>query len=468
MPENRYLDTFTSGIKESDYIVDSEMKQKILNKTHRKIRDWMFYLKRITVACIILAALSAFIPETPVNALCQKLFSFIPGIGIVQNSDETGLVKGVLDKPVKIVEGEQFVEIKSAYITDKTLRMSIKTNVGAVDAGEFTDVTEFKKFFAGETAPGIYLLSGNEKIKSSHSSWGGPSFETRVYSIDTNFYLGDAFIDKQVFKLELEGFNRVIEIALSPVNSGTTPETMGNVAIIDNVMVFVNINRQGDVLEVLLSSVAPEDYKDIRFHLFDHENQLFKSSIHIVDKDGNTYEPNDEMRKQNNSSMDNYYFVIPHDIHGLKLIVPQILYNKRNYENDIKITMPKLGKEQKINIELDLSGSLILIEKASIIPSNDPLLPEEFKKYDCLKIDASAKVNNNARETVCRVIPNVEVPDGVFGYVMTSQSVNSELWDSNQRGYSLTVFEKMETTKKILLKFDVEYAMTGPWEFKIQ
>ncbi len=463
MPENKYLDTFTSGIEESNFAMDTALKQKILLRTHKKIKNGWFYFKRIAAACLILAALSAFIPNTPVNALCQKIFSFIPGIGIVQNPENDVRISRVLGKRVKVTDGKQFIEFKTAYITDKTLNISMKTNIGAIDAGEFADPAEFKKFFAGETAPKLYLLGANGKIKSSHSVWGGPSYETRVYSVDASFYLVDNDIDDQVFRFELEGFSKTIELTMVPVSSGTSPESLGNVAVIDNVMVFANVSREGDVLEVLLSSVAPKDYKNIRFHLFDEEKRLFERGVHIIDKEGNIYEPDEGMRKLNNSDINNLYFEIPEGKEELKLVIPQILYNRVYDEDDIKIAMPKPGKDKEMNKEWNLGEGTLTIEKASIIPSNDPMLPDEFKKYDCIKIDANYKPGQNSREIALRVLPKVEVPDSWIDYTMTSQSTYAELWNVVQRGYSITAFDGMETTRKILLKFDVEFAMKGSW-----
>ncbi|NLE25230.1 MAG: hypothetical protein GX625_07800 [Clostridiaceae bacterium] len=390
MPENRYLDAFTDNISEADFALEADMKRVILEKTYKKIRKNKWdYFKSIAAACVLLAALSAFVPNSPVNALCKRIFSFIPGVGIVQDTDGVNPIKAVLNEPVKAIDGDEFVEIKTAYITDNILHVSIKTNVGAINAGKFDDPAEFKKFFAGETAPDLYLIGFKGKIKSGHSVWSGPSFETRVYSIDASFILADEDINNQVFKFEMDGFDQSIEIAMSSVNSGIEPESIGNVAVIDNIMIFANINRENGILEVLLSSVAPEEFKNIRFHLYDHEAQLFDKGIYIADADGNIYKPDDELREKRNSDIDILYFNIPDQADDLKLIVPQILYSKRNYENGIKISMPKIGLERRIN-----------------------------KKF--------------------------------------------------QKGYSITTFDGLTSTKKILIKFDVEYAMTGPWVISLK
>lgn len=468
MSDNRYLDEFTDKLNDSQFIMDSKMKQKILGKTHRKIRRRWFSLKNIAAACLILVVISSFIPSTPVYALRQRLFSYIPGVGVVQNGEETGVIKSVLEKPVKVSEGDEFVEIRTAYLVDQTLNISIKTNIGAVDAGEFENVKEFKKFFAGETAPRIYLLNGSKKVEPGSMSCGGPSYETRIYTMNAGFYLGSESITNETFKFELAGFNKTIKLQMSPVQSDATPENIGNAASIDRVMVFADASRQGDVLKVLVSALAPTEYKNIRFHLYDFEKEEFKEGTHMVDKEGIVYEPDDELRKQNNDGRNTFYFNIPQDKKGLKLIVPQTLYDRDYNEGDIKINMPKADEEVLINKQINLGENLLVIEKAAIVPANDSMLPDNFKEINCLKIDASAKPMSDTRERISRVLPDIEVPDKIFSFIKPSSASYAGLWSfEQQKGYSITEFENMDKTKKILLNLDVECVMTGPWEIEI-
>lgn len=473
--EKGYLDDFIKDLDVTGLDIDGRMKRRILDKTRKKLGYGWFSFKNIAAACLLVFAVTAMIPDTPVNALCQRIFSFIPGVGVVQNNKGSDGIKSVLKEPIKITDGDEFIEIKTAYIKDNTLNISAKTNVGAIDAGEFKDAAVFKKFFSGETSPGIYLLSDNEKHKSIQTQRSGPSFETRVYSINAGFALNKDDLNMQTFILELEGFGKTIEIKMSPAQSGTVPQDLGRVAVIDDVMVFADVNRTSNTIEILLSAVAPEEYKNIRFSLFDIEKVLFKNGAYIVDKEGSVYEADDEMRKQNNGNMNSFYFNIPQNKKNLKLVIPQILYTRQYYNGDIKINMPKKGKDVVINRKIDLNESTVQIEKASFIPANDPLLPDDFKPFDCLKIDAGASRQNNSREVICRVIPDIQVKqsmqlsDLMSGFISVSNNVNAELWGSDkQHGYSIVQFEDMAKAGRILLNFDVECAMNGPWEIEIE
>lgn len=468
MYENRYLDNFINSLEEADYKMDKEMKEKILKITHEKIRRKWMSIRNIAAACVLFAALASFIPNTPVYALRQKLFSFIPGVGVVQSDSEDTTIRSVLGKPVKLVDGETFAEVKTAYIKGNSLIISAITNAGAVGAGKFEDPKEFKEFFAGETAPQLYLIDGENRIKPGQVVWGGPSLETRVYTMQAFFRLSEEDNEKGTFKLEIEGIKGQLQIALSPVKSNYEPEDMGNTAVVDNVMLFADISRQGSLLQVLLSSVAPNTFKNVRMHLFDDEKSIFESGIYLMDSDGVRYEEDEGLRKQNNGSYNTFFFNVPEHKKGLRLVVPQILYNKEYKERNIKIYMPKPGKNVVINKELNLGETILMVETASVVTAQDPLLPDEFRNNDCMRMDISVKPAVNSRETILRAWPQIEVPHNVFGYLGVSYSTYAQLWGSKQQsGYSLTYFDDMHKTKKIMLNFNIQCAMTGPWEIEI-
>lgn len=468
MSDHKYLDDFMNDVKESQFNMDAKMKEKILKKTHRKIRGRWFLIKNAFAACMILAVITSFIPSTPVYALRQRLFSFIPGIGVVENNEGTGVIKSVLAEPVKVSYGDEFVEIRTAYILDQTLNISIKSNVGVINKSEFKDPAQFKEFFSQESSPDIYLLNEKQKVKASFTVRSGPSYDTRVYTMNAGFHLDKGNGDKSNFEFQLDGFNKTVKISMSPVRSGIEPESVGNAAVLDNIMIFADTVRQDNVVEVLVSAVAPREYGNIRFHLYDWEKKGFKEGIHIVDEEGNVYEPDDELRRQNEGSRNMFYFDIPQDKKGLKLVVPQILYSRKYDNNDIKIDMPKIDKEVVINKEIDLGQNILLIEKASIVPANDPMLPEYFKAYECLRIDAAAKPKETSGERIVRALPVIEVPKGLFGSVRQSSSGYADLWElEDQGGYSISHFENMNKSKKIILKWDVECALTGPWVIEI-
>ena len=78
-------------------------------------------------------------------------------------------------------------------------------------------------------------------------------------------------------------------------------------AVIDDVMIFAHTIREKDIVEVLVSIVAPGEYKNPISFLFDYEKELFASGVYLTDQSGARYEPDEELRK---SRMEKYIHFI--------------------------------------------------------------------------------------------------------------------------------------------------------------
>ena len=483
MSDHNNLDSFVERINESEFTMNKDMKEKILSKTYNKIsietkekknisqvkrnKISIFSVKNIAAACLTIFIVTAIIPNSPVNALYQKIFSFIPGVGVVQNESEDGIVKSALNEPVKVTDNDEFLEVKSAYIANNTLSVSINTNIGTSRIENIKDKKEVLKYFSGETMPGVYLMVKGEKVKLKNYSTGSPSLETKAYNIKGYFYLDENTPDDALFQISIDGFDKAANFKLSPVKNGMTPESMGSTITVKGITIFANTDRSDGILSVDLSTVALKILKGIRFYLFDHEKALFPDSIYILDKDGIRYQPDEDLRKLKNSGVHTFYFRIPDDREVSKIVFPQILYS-RDYDSEIRINMPKVDKAININKEIELGESKLRIENASIVSKNDSLLPEEFKNFDCLRIDYSTGYKNESNEKILRIIPDIQVPDAMTGYRSPSSGIHSELCplDKNE-GYSITEFEDMDKTKKIMINLGIEFAIIGPFEMDI-
>jgi hypothetical protein len=462
------IDRGTTGRNTDSLYMDDCLKQKILKKTNRKLQRRKTFIKYAAAACILLAVLSSFIPNTPVYALRQTILSYIPGIGVVENIDETNIIKGVLAEPVKVTDGDKFVEIRSAFLRGNVLKISGVTNIGAIDAKDLDNVEDIKEFFSREKAgPLIYLIQDNERTKDRHQVWAGPSRETRRYRFDAYFNLNED-TPANSYLFEMDGLEKNIEIALSPVKASTTPEEIGNAAIIDDVMIFAHTIREKDLVVVLVSIVAPSEYKHPRSYLFHHEKEYFASGVYLTDQKGTRYEPDEDLRKSQDDEISSFYFHVPEDKEGLTLVVPQILFQRDYKENNIKITMPKKNKDTLIDKTIQLGSHNISLDQAALVPAGSEILPDGFKTADCLMLNASAATETSSRESVLRIVPHIQVMDSPFHFVQVSQAINAEFWDTKLHGgYSLISFDGMEETKKIMINFSAEFTMDGPWEIQL-
>jgi hypothetical protein len=485
MSDTNNFNIFVNKIKESEFTMKTEMKKKILNRTYEKLliaskkkidvfskRRYItdiFSIRNIAAACLVIMIFSAFIPNSPVNALYQKIFSFIPGVGVVQNNSEEDLIKGALDKSVRVVDNDEFMEVKSAYIANNALNVSIVTNIGMDSIGDIKDKKEVLKFFSGETKPGVYLLAESNKIKLENYSMGGPTSETKAYTIKGCFYLYENTPVNSLFLITMDGFEKTVDIRMSPVKNGVTPESMGKTITVNDIMIFADTKRSGSILSVDLSTVAPKIYQGIRFYLFNHENELFPESVYVLDRDGVKYYADEDLRKQNNSSVHTFYFRIPDDRQISKIVFPQILYST-DIDSEIKIRMPEIDKPVHMDSKIDLGDSSILLKKTSIISKNDSLLPENFNKFDCMKVDYDARYKEGSNIKILRIIPDILVPDSDFmtGYTKPSSAIFSDLLSFNKNtGYAIVHFNDMDRTKKIMINVGIEFAVIGPFEMDI-
>ncbi|HCS73703.1 MAG TPA: hypothetical protein DIW17_07500 [Clostridiales bacterium] len=483
MSENRNLDDFLDSLdsnhrdgNESDFgdkNMDDIMKQKILKKTYGRLRKKRRVFYGI-VAGLVLVLLSSFIPNTPTYALRQAILSYIPGIGVVQGTDDTGTITGILAEPVKVSDGDEFIEIRSAYEIGKVLNIYGVTNVGLanVDIPKGANKKEVLEFYSGETARGFNIVHNGESLAAGNQIAYGGSFIDGVYSIEASFYLSKS-IGESDFQIEIEGFAKPVILALSPVISGTIPEEVGNAATIDNITAFSYVTRKKDIVEVLVSFVGSNEYKNLRTYLFEHEKEIFDEGVHLIDQDGVVYEPDDDLTKEHHTGINTYYFHVPEDKEGLKLVIPQVLYDMEYKEADIKITMPKKDKDTVINRHIDMGSHTITLNRASIVQAGDAVLHDDFKFSDNLMIEASAEIQEGTGKSVIRMFPDI-----LSGNLMNkhdwishrmSRGSYAPQWDPiEQKGQSFTVFDDMEKTRKIIINFKVEFSMTGPWEIDLK
>lgn len=472
MSEAKHLDNFADTLNPAIYPISKNMKELILNKAKKRINQKRYAVRMMIAACIVLLLISAFIPNTPVYALRQNIFSFIPGIGVIQENENGDRIVNVLQSPVKVTENNAFIEIHAAYATNDNLRIFARTNVGVPEISNIKEMKEQKRlleFAAGESSGIIYLVSSEEKIQAG-SMLTALNHEG-VTTVDATFPLQNG-MDLDKFCLEFEGFNQKIEIYMFPAASGSILDELGSVVQVDeNILIFADVQREGEVIEVLTTIIAPKEYEDLRMFLYDFERSLFHNDVHILDQGGNRYLPDDELRRLNNSGMNSLYFNVPQEKEGLRLVIPQILYTRGRLNNGIEIQMnvPKPEEGITINKEFQLGDMSILIEQVSFVPAGHPLLPDEWRAHDVMKVDTRAEAIKETNEMICRIMPDVQINDRSVKWRWISQAVNGELWAlDDQRGYALVQFSELSADPKILMTFDVEFARKGPWVIELE
>lgn len=463
------LDKFTENIDPKVYNTDEEFKSGVIRKTNVRIgrRKCFQSIKGIAIVCLIVLAVSAFIPDTPVNALYKKIFSWVPGIGVVE-SDEKNLVTGVLKENVTEKFEKEYVTVNSAYVQNGYMTVKVKTNVGLSDPDMLKK--DVLKFFAGELNPKLYLVNKEENIAPMNMLTTGASMEDGTYEIKAGYRLPEEIARLHQFTLMLEGFQPKVCITLTEAFSSTELKDMGNVTVIGEVHVFAELEREADTVKIRLNTVAPKELKDIRFKVFDFEQELFPNGIRLKDSHGQYYIPDQELEKANHADIHTFYFRVPADRKGLKLEIPQVLYSRRITEA-YKIKRSNANEILQINKIFEAGENIITMETLELVPAGSEMLPDVFKESNCIKIRFSAEnCLDPGNEIICRVLPEFKVKTGLLGdYKTVSQSLNAELWNvHDQTGYSICAVDHLEEYKHLSASFDIECAIISEVEMKLE
>ncbi len=458
---SKNLDEFVSNIKENEYPADDVFKRNVLKKTMKKIKFKKRYNLASQIAAIFLAIvmISALIPNTPVNAFFRKTFSFIPGIGVVENDSYDNRIVSVLKDDVTVRIGNEYITINSAYIQNDWLIVHLKTNVGLGNSNALGN-KELLKFYAGELNPEIYLVYKNDMLKPQGKQTAGASLTDGTYSIQAQYQLPEGLLNKNEFTFAMEDFDQNIKIVMYELDGAGDIEDMGKHAIVGEIVVFADVERQTDTVRIMLSAVAPKGYRNIRFSNREIEKELFSSEIHVIDAEGTIYLRNVEMAKENGANVNTFYFSIPENAQGLKLIIPQVMYEKQITEL-YKFKLPGNNEKLYINKKYSTGENDIILKELEKLPAGSDLVPEEFRAFDSLKLDMEAiNTSNSGKEIICRIIPSYKIKNNIIhDYMMTSQSTRADVWGLEiQSGYTISVIDDIDSIKNIALELEVECA----------
>ncbi|GAU78874.1 hypothetical protein [Fusibacter sp. 3D3] len=476
MFDKKYLDAYSEHVKAEfeDEHLEANAQERILEKTFKKIelsskgQKYRFKgikqkKKSIVVACFLLLILSGFINATPVNALYQSIFQFIPGFGIVKSEEDMSISRATTQS-YRMASNGAFIEIKYAYVQNNSFVISALTNINYGSSMMTMDGTGERIGVSGKSKLGLYLLIDGEKTYASHYVEAS-SYGTDVKKISGTFYLEKA-LKTSIVTLGIDDFEAPIEIVLEEVKAGDAPDKLGNGLFIDDIFIFADLKREGDVAILNMSSVLPSEYRNLRFYLFDDEKAFYASSIQIIDSEGNGYYPNEKKRQYNNADIDTFYFDIPEHKTGLKVVIPQMIYDTK-VMGEVKVKKPKLGEYIAVDqrykigeIELNFKG-LAFVSK-----ENDETLKAIGE--DALRYDFEATYQANSKQSVFQVFPEIKVKTG-FEYARTNSMGIAPYWTSKQRaGCYYSVFDAQDKATKLSIEIKCSNVLIGPYELKIE
>lgn len=477
MTRERHFDDYMEKIKIETEEISELSHQRIIDSTLNRINTdtedhkekpivrW-HKTRYIAAVCIMLILLSGLIPSTPVNALYRNIFKFIPGVGIVE-SEEGYNISLATGKSYRIESDNGFLEIKYAYILNDMLYISAVSNVGYTDIEDFSNKEEVLEKFHDDSFPRIYILSGDEKIYIKNYMRSGPVRETGAAKMSGAFFLEGELLNETIFVLGIDGLEKQVSLVLEDLEDGYSPGELGNYLYIDDVLIFADLNRDGDIAVLNMSSVIPEQYYQLRFHMYDSESDLYGAGIKILDNTGVSYYPNDDMRKNNNDTGNNFYFEIPEEAEGLKVVIPQIFYDTRVI-GDTVVKMPKLDEYIPVD-EVFVFDSMRINFKGLTLLSyeDDDIVDREFGE-DTLRLDFEADYDEGSIHRVSRIVPRISIKRAFNDYDLTSAHGHFPYWELNQQeGSYYTIFDGMEDASKVLVEIKMTNTVIGPFEIEL-
>lgn len=462
---DRHLDRFTEKTDPKNYSVEDQLKSAAVRKAKRKIQRYRIVqgVKSVAAILLLVSLLSVFIPGSPVNALCKRIFSFIPGIGVVEN-EENGIPVKVLAEPITRKVGKEYVTIGTVVLQGNRITVYVKTNVG------LSDITgkDLLKFHSGEINPKLSILYGETKIASVSSILTGADPADGTYSLTAYYDLPEEVSRQDRITFALDGFEQELTVALTEAFTGSELEDMGNFAVMGNIHVFAHMTREGRTVRLQLSTIAPKDIRNIRFAPYSDEKDVFSESVRIMDSEGHTYLPDQDSAQKNHAERNTFYFSIPEDKDHLTVFVPYVFY-KRSLEKEFKMKMPKEGRTTDIREAFDLGDHTVTVKSAALVPKGSSVLPEDFNEYPCIRMDFDAKkILPESLEYVLRVDPTFDVRKGLLGkYTGVSQSAYEEKWDLEEQSGSVFVhLTGMEEYKDLSFRLNVDFVWISEVEIK--
>ena len=460
---NKHFDDFLESFNPSDDLND--VKEEILSRTYEKIKKEptvvmrLLTFKNIIITSVIIILLSGLIPSTPVNALYRSVFQRIPGYGVVETDDDY-YIKAASNDYVRIEEEDSFMEVRYAYIADDYLTVSAVTNAKLSHISdqddkeavlEVSDEDRFGKLRVIINGEAIDMQGGSVAIGSGAG-----------YTAKGNFYLDGDLKDIRTFEVGVEGMTETATVTLRDVSSSDIPDALGSSLVIDDMIIFADLERIEELAIVTVSIITPQSKKNARVYLHEYEEEFLNNPIVVKDESGQLYYSDKELRRQNFDNINRFYFNIPKESKELELIIPQILYTE-SYDSQIVVKVPTGDQSVAVNESYIAGESNITIDELVYLPKGQNDISDEFSDWSRIMIKSHAEPIGETDERIMRIRYNA-FKKTLFEYEEIYYSTYSGLWPfDSQNGEFIFPTEEVGDTKKLKLNLEVEKALVGPF-----
>lgn len=371
------LDTF--DIYDTDRLLDTDMNMKIDAATMKRIKKAVYRkagLKRskntfkkglaVVAAAVLLLVISTFAigVDNIANAF-SRLFSFIPGYGIIENNET---IKYTVDGRKLSSENDvAIISLKNVVATENNISVSFELLKKNFDESKL--LKEKKKEWeilekGGQpTRPTILLHANGKEFNMSSSSMGSGGETDHVF---INFEINPEDINSNtIYKLEYKDYNISIDFKLKKYDSFDSLDEIGPTGTQNNISVTAVSNKKDNRLEVELYTINKSNYNISSFTKeydkgFEGKDVLLQTSRGI-----RKYATPDSSMGANNK----FYFDLLSDEKDLVLKIPYLIVESNESQN-ISLKIPKEGEKLKVNKKVEFKDSTMIINEVEKIKTD--------------------------------------------------------------------------------------------------
>jgi hypothetical protein len=435
------------------------VKIKVINKINKgknkKRKSFSFSKKLALFACLLSVLATSCIFIFPAQAMqLLRPFSFIPGMGFILKDVNDSYF--ILQKPVKLSNGDAYITLKSAYLNNKSLVVRIEgttdffNNLKSVsaniqDSAKVNSTVTLVDKNNNLTTPEGYSFKdiGDNKVL----------FEYRfrdVSEVDKN---------RNDYKLLFLQTNNVISFQM--VSSNLLPQNnVYNGTVTSNgIEILILAIKYDDIIEADLFTQC--DNKKV-LSLTNSKNMILR------DANGNIYNPEEkwieadqffkDLNKKENSQLFNpsyHYSFKPNKTlsYPISFEISDLVYNDFSDSKVwVKIDVPNIGESKTCNINSMIMGIPFTINSVKRISNENIELDISSQSYDGKKItffNAYTYVKYDEKEQLNRMSEISEYsPDGGIKKVIIEVDPNKNVAD--------------------ILVSNPEISIHGPWAFAVK
>ncbi len=369
----------TLDIYESDKLLDTDLNMKIDASTMKRIKKAVYrkaginkrknIIKKgltVVVAAALLLVISTFAigVDNIANAF-GKLFSFIPGYGIIENNET---IKYTVDGRKLSSENDvAIINLKTVIATENKISVAFELFKKNFDESKMLE--DKKKEWeqlqkGGKPKKPTILLRANGKEFNMTSSSMGSGGETEHVFIDFGGSPED-INPNTTYTLEYKDYNISIDFKLKTYDSFDSLDEIGPTSIQNNISITAISNKKDNKLEVELYTINKSNYSISSFTK--EYDKGYEGKDVLLQTNGGIRQyttPGSSMGANNK-----FYFDLLSDEKDLVLKIPYLIVESNESQN-ISLKIPKEGEKLKVNKKVEFKDSTMIITEVEKIKTD--------------------------------------------------------------------------------------------------